>query len=71
MRGEVFHWDRRLPAKRALAAAGLAALVPQEKEGIALVNGTVVTEAYALQAVVEPNTFCEPLMWSVPQLCRC
>ncbi|MFI5281801.1 MAG: histidine ammonia-lyase [Candidatus Dormibacterales bacterium] len=50
--GEVMHSGRRVPAAAALAAAGIPKLAPEEKEGLALVNGTVFTEAYALQAVI-------------------
>jgi histidine ammonia-lyase len=49
--GDVFHAGRRISAVEALSATGLARLVPEEKEGLALVNGTVFTEAYALEAV--------------------
>jgi histidine ammonia-lyase len=50
--GEVFHSGRRMAAADALASSGLARLVPEEKEGLALVNGTVFTEAYALEAII-------------------
>jgi histidine ammonia-lyase len=50
--GDVFHSGRRMSAADALLENGLAALVPEEKEGLALVNGTVFTEAYALEAVI-------------------
>ncbi|MEK7384080.1 MAG: histidine ammonia-lyase, partial [Elusimicrobiota bacterium] len=38
--GEVLSRGRRMPAKKALAAAGLAPFVLSEKEGLALLNGT-------------------------------
>lgn len=50
--GEVDHAGARVGARDALRAAGIEELVPEEKEGLALVNGTVFTEAYALAAVV-------------------
>lgn len=49
--GEVFYRGERGPAARALRAAGLEPLVPEEKEGLALVNGTAFTAAYALDNV--------------------
>ena len=49
--GEVTHSGRRMPAADALKAAGLAAIELEEKEGLALVNGTVFTEAYAVEVV--------------------
>ena len=50
--GEVMHAGRRVPAAEALKAAGLSAIELEEKEGLALVNGTVFTEAYAIEVVV-------------------
>lgn len=38
--GDVLYRGRRMPAKKALAAAGLAPFVLSEKEGLALLNGT-------------------------------
>ena len=49
--GEVTHDGRRLDAREALRSAGLLELELEEKEGLALVNGTAFTEAYALAAV--------------------
>ena len=46
------HAGRRMPAAEALQAAGLKAVELEEKEGLALVNGTVFTEAYAIEVVV-------------------
>ena len=50
--GEVTLSGRRMSAREALAAAELAAFEPEEKEGLALVNGTALTEAYALELVI-------------------
>ncbi|HEY1421072.1 MAG TPA: histidine ammonia-lyase [Candidatus Dormibacteraeota bacterium] len=50
--GEVLHAGRRSTAQAALRAAGLAPLELEEKEGLALVNGTVFTEAYAIEVVL-------------------
>jgi histidine ammonia-lyase len=49
--GEVVHSGRRVGAADALKAARLAAIELEEKEGLALVNGTVFTEAYAIEVV--------------------
>ena len=50
--GEVTHAGERVPAAKALKTAGLKALELEEKEGLALVNGTVFTEAYAIEVLV-------------------
>jgi histidine ammonia-lyase len=49
--GEVLVGGRRQAAAEALAAAGLQSLVPEAKEGLALVNGTGFTTAFALDNV--------------------
>jgi histidine ammonia-lyase len=46
--GEIFAGGARLPAAQALAQAGLAPLVLGPKEGLALLNGTQFSTAYAL-----------------------
>ncbi|HWA57367.1 MAG TPA: aromatic amino acid lyase, partial [Gemmatimonadales bacterium] len=46
--GECFVGDRRLPAAEALRQAGLAPLALGPKEGLALLNGTQFSTAYAL-----------------------
>ena len=51
--GEMFAGDQRLPAADALARAGLAPLVLGPKEGLALLNGTQFSTAYALAALFE------------------
>lgn len=51
--GEVFVGNDRLPAADALAQAGLAPLVLGPKEGLALLNGTQFSTAYALAALFE------------------
>jgi histidine ammonia-lyase len=50
--GEVTHSGRRMAAADALQAAGLVAIGLEEKEGLALVNGTAFTEAYAIEVVM-------------------
>jgi histidine ammonia-lyase len=47
--GRVVAAGRPMTAAEALAGAGLAPLVPEEKEGLALVNGTAFTTAWALE----------------------
>ncbi|MDP2817965.1 MAG: histidine ammonia-lyase [Polaromonas sp.] len=49
--GEVFYQDQRLPAAKALARAGLKPLELSAKEGLALINGTQVSTALALDAL--------------------
>ncbi|MGB7481679.1 MAG: aromatic amino acid lyase, partial [Burkholderiaceae bacterium] len=49
--GEVRVDGRRLPARAALAAAGIAPVVLAAKEGLALINGTQVSTALALHGL--------------------
>lgn len=51
--GEVFYQDHRIPAAKALQAAGLTPLVLKAKEGLALINGTQVSTALALAGVLD------------------
>ncbi len=51
--GEAFHKGERMPAARALQAAGIAPLELQAKEGLALLNGTQVSTALALAALFD------------------
>ncbi len=51
--GEVFWGETRLPAAQGLAAAGLAPLTLGPKEGLALLNGTQFSAAYALAGLFE------------------
>jgi histidine ammonia-lyase len=51
--GEVFTPDGRISAAEGLAAAGLAPVVLGAKEGLALLNGTQFSTAYALAALFE------------------
>ena len=51
--GEVWLHGARLPAAQALAQAGLAPLTLGPKEGLALLNGTQFSTAYALAALFE------------------
>ena len=50
--GEVFYQGQRLPAAEALAKAGLAPVKLSAKEGLALINGTQVSTALALDALL-------------------
>ncbi len=50
--GPVLYEGQVTTATAALEAAGLRPLVVEEKEGLALVNGTTFTTAYAIQNVV-------------------
>jgi histidine ammonia-lyase len=51
--GEMFVGDQRLPATDALVQAGLEPLELGPKEGLALLNGTQFSTAYALAALFE------------------
>ena len=51
--GDIFVGDARMPAVDALAGAGLAPLELGPKEGLALLNGTQFSTAYALAALFE------------------
>lgn len=51
--GEVFVGGDRVPADKALSAAGLEPLELGPKEGLALLNGTQFSAAYALHALIE------------------
>ena len=51
--GEAFIGGERLPATEALARAGLAPVVLGAKEGLALLNGTQYSTAYALAGLFE------------------
>ena len=51
--GDVFHRSQRMPAGEGLAAAGLAPVTLGAKEGLALLNGTQFSTAYALAALFE------------------
>jgi histidine ammonia-lyase len=51
--GEVWVGEVRMPAAQALAQAGLAPLVLGPKEGLALLNGTQFSCAYALAGLFE------------------
>lgn len=51
--GKARHRGQWLPASEALAVAGLAPLTLAAKEGLALLNGTQVSTAYALRGLFE------------------
>ncbi|HET7413773.1 MAG TPA: aromatic amino acid lyase, partial [Pararhizobium sp.] len=51
--GEAEHDGKRMPAADALKAAGLAPVVLGAKEGLALLNGTQFSTAYALAGLFE------------------
>jgi histidine ammonia-lyase len=54
--GEIITAGRRVPAGEALAQAGLTPAVLGPKEGLALLNGTQFSCAYALAALFETET---------------
>ena len=51
--GEMLSEGRRMPAALALAAAGIEPLALEAKEGLALINGTQVSTALALHALLD------------------
>jgi len=54
--GELIVEDKTVPAAKALADAGLKPLALGAKEGLALLNGTQFSTAYALAALFETET---------------
>ncbi|MBC9247226.1 histidine ammonia-lyase [Paracoccus sp. 11-3] len=51
--GQAHHEGQQMPAAQALAAAGLQPLTLTAKEGLALINGTQVSTAFALTGLFE------------------
>jgi len=49
--GEAFHSGERVPAKQALDIAGISPITLAPKEGLALLNGTQASTAFALQGL--------------------
>ncbi len=62
--GEIEVDGRRLPAQDALAHAGLAALTLGPKEGLALLNGTQFSTAYALAGLFEAERLLQTALIS-------
>lgn len=56
--GEAFIGTERMTAKAALERAGLQPLVLSAKEGLALINGTQFSTAWALKGAVEAHRNC-------------
>ena len=57
--GEVFFGGQRLPALQALQQTGLAPLTLSAKEGLALINGTQVSTALAIDALLASERLFE------------
>lgn len=57
--GEVFYQGQRLPADQALQKAGLKAVQLSAKEGLALINGTQVSTALAIDALLATERLFE------------
>ena len=57
--GEVFYKGQRLPATEALAKAGLKPVKLSAKEGLALINGTQVSTALAIDALLATERLFE------------
>ncbi len=57
--GEVFYQGQRMAAAQALALAGLRPITLGAKEGLALINGTQVSTALALEALLATDRLFE------------
>ena len=57
--GEIMHAGERKPAAAALAQAGMQPIVLGAKEGLALLNGTQFSTAYALAGLFEAETLLQ------------
>jgi len=57
--GEVFYRGERMPAPHALEHAGIRAIQLSAKEGLALINGTQVSTALALDALLATDRLFE------------
>ncbi len=62
--GEVFYLGKRMPAAQALQRAGIAALQLSAKEGLALINGTQVSTALAIDALLAVERLFEAALIS-------
>lgn len=61
--GEVFYKEKRVVACEALAAEGIAPLVLQAKEGLALINGTQAMTALGAVAYLEAEKLAYQAEW--------
>lgn len=57
--GEVYYRNERMPAKDALAKAGLKPITLKSKEGLALINGTQFMSAYSVWILMEAGKFLD------------
>lgn len=57
--GEATLGDKTMPGKAAMAAAGITPIVPAEKEGLALINGTHMMASIAALALADIAVLCE------------
>jgi len=61
--GEVFQGTKRLPGRQGLELAGLAPITLGPKEGLALLNGTQASTAFALEGLfATEDLFCAALV---------
>jgi histidine ammonia-lyase len=51
--------DKEMPGKAAMAAAGITPIIPAEKEGLALLNGTHLMASIAALALADIAMICE------------
>ena len=57
--GEAFVGDQRMEGAAALKAVGLSPLTLEAKEGLALLNGTQIMTAYAVEAVIRAENLAK------------
>ena len=57
--GEATLEEKTMPGKAAMAAAGITPIVPQTKEGLALINGTHMMASIASLALADIAKLCE------------
>jgi len=51
--------DKEMPGKAAMAAAGITPIIPAEKEGLALINGTHLMTSVAALSLADIAVICE------------
>jgi histidine ammonia-lyase len=57
--GTAFLGEKTMPGKAAMAAAGITPIVPTEKEGLALINGTHLMASISALALADIAVLCE------------
>ncbi len=62
--GKAILGEKSMPGKAAMAAAGITPIVPVEKEGLALINGTHMMASIATLALADIALLCEAAVTS-------